>query len=751
MKRLRMSAAKDAMKISRVQAVVLAVALVVIGGGTRASAKTAASQVTVSPNPLIFQTTSTQTQNTILTNTGKTDVNLSTILISPTSAGFSQPGGLCIGTLHGGASCTLRVTFTLPADAAGPETASLAFTFSDNSQVTAALQGDPGVASQVALSSAGLVFNNLSTSTPSAAQTITLTNTAARNSKITFTLTSIAFPSAAGFNQSGGTCAIGTSYGPGSSCTVGITFTDPTTLFGPLAAQPAIGPEKGTVKFLFSDGSFKGGTLRGNPGPMSGALLTIQSGGGVNLAVYDSQIHTGTVRPVPLGGNCVSSDTQFPTDAYVLQGGSWTGCDAGEAFEGTLADGHFSFTSQGFDIITHYQCAPVVNGACNAPPKCNTFGNICSSDSGFLTVTNNGTSSSGRITLSGGSSECGTRTDTKSSLAVGESVVLALAPDSSFCGGFEAQQTQPITVGQTTTFPFGNDDYQITPFNSNPGDQVTFLLVPQNSALFDPGPNYAGVSCIPYAGLSAPGNPVCAELQIGCIPGAATAGNPTGDCETYIYQSQADYKILTDQQIGGPGFLGVHHANCPPPTSSPFNLDTLFFAGGDCCTLVKTGSKDGSCHVATFKASAGSTAGVSLFVGFQSPVVDLPALNTVNAGRSVPLKWLQFDALNNPVTNLSLCTSLNPDDDSCAAPSGLPAPWVFVQAFQVTCPNGGTTTPLHPIPEGNSSLQNQSATTPGQYQFNWDTSATSPGQCAEVVFIYDSGLYFETPAEFQFK
>jgi hypothetical protein len=370
-------------------------------------------------------------------------------------------------------------------------------------------------------------------------------------------------------------------------------------------------------------------------------------------------------------------------------------------------------------------------------------------------VTNNGADFNGTIKLAGVSSECGILTDTAPpDLLTNHSVTLALAPDSSFCGGFEAQQTQSIAVGHTTTFLFGADDYQITPFNSNSGDQITFLLVPfpQNPALFNPGPNFPGVSCVPYEDLSASGNPVCAELQIGCVPGAGTTNSPnnlTGDCETYIYQSQADYKVLNDVQIAGPGFLGVHHENCPPPSAKPFNLDTLFFAGGDCCTLVKTGSKDGSCHVATFKGTSANN-GVSLFVGFQSPVVDLPALNTVNAGRSIPLKWLQFDALNNPVTNLRLCTSLNPDD-SCAAPSGLQAPWVFVQAFQVTCPNGGTTTPLHPIPEGNSSLQNQSATTPGQYQFNWDTSATSPGQCAEVLFIYDSGLYFETPAEFQFK
>src|SRR5437667_9927491 len=76
--------------------------------------------------------------------------------------------------------------------------------------------------------------------------------------------------------------------------------------------------------------------------PTSGALLTINGtvGGSVavNRNIYDSQIHTPTVRTVPLapdagGGNCNSVDVGVPTDAYVLQGGSWTGCDPGDTFE----------------------------------------------------------------------------------------------------------------------------------------------------------------------------------------------------------------------------------------------------------------------------------------------------------------------------------------------------------------------------------------------------------------------------------
>src|SRR5207248_8027901 len=65
--------------------------------------------------------------------------------------------------------------------------------------------------------------------------------------------------------------------------------------------------------------------------PKSGALLTIEGTAGstaVHVKIYDSQIRSGLVQVVPVGGGCALAD-QVPTDAYVLQGGSPTGCDPG--------------------------------------------------------------------------------------------------------------------------------------------------------------------------------------------------------------------------------------------------------------------------------------------------------------------------------------------------------------------------------------------------------------------------------------
>src|SRR5207244_5713636 len=92
---------------------------------------------------------------------------------------------------------------------------------------------------------------------------------------------------------------------------------------------------------------------------------------GIDLKLYDSQIHSGTVQTVPIGGGtpaCISAD-QIPTDAYVLQGGAPTGCDPGDDFEITdsntgthQASGLKSQTKfSGFQVETHYLSEPIVN------------------------------------------------------------------------------------------------------------------------------------------------------------------------------------------------------------------------------------------------------------------------------------------------------------------------------------------------------------------------------------------------------
>jgi hypothetical protein len=197
----------------------------------------------------------------------------------------------------------------------------------------------------------------------------------------------------------------------------------------------------------------------------SGALLEINgsvSEQTIDLFVTDRTIHSllsGSTKPTsPCDG--------LPSDSYVLQGGSPTGCDNGSPFETTQKPGHFTFSSSSglykFDVSTVYRSG------------CNTAGNICGTNegpTGLLTVTNTGTSAFfGTITLSGTSPICGSVSDsfTGTLFAPGgdsngsSSVTLALRSggdtnnsDSSECGGFQSETTSgdivPVAPGRTTT------------------------------------------------------------------------------------------------------------------------------------------------------------------------------------------------------------------------------------------------------------------------------------------------------------
>ncbi len=538
--------------------------------------------------------------------------------------------------------------------------------------------------------------------------------------------------------------------------------------------------------------------------PTSGALLEIDgtvtigsTNAPVHLKVYDSQIHTGVVAVPALNGspntnsNCFAGD-EIPTDAYLLQAGAATGCDQGDGAEVNLTNlGHFTFKSPAgspvayeFDISTQYVCGPLTeNGsACNGPNFSNTNGNINAFDTGFLTVLNNGTSTfSGTIKLSGQPGNptfCGSSVlaDTvTSALGLGASVVLALSNDSSACGGFNmpissANLTQPLAAGQTSIFPFGKDDYQITPLNSLAGDTLDVLPVPvpagplglntwgvgnfgsetpvSSPLRFSAGSNFAPTTyaCIPYADFSAPNNPVCVELHL--TPGG------TEDGGGYLYTATNDFNIDANSLpggVGGPSFLGHHAVSCP---DSGFDINIFFSYTAPSTTfgdpIKGSGSGTGSCWVAAFDPNAaaiptGQT--FSSFVGFQTPVANSPDLNIVKAGSGVPLIWQQFISPGVPLTTLSLCPGpLVPNSGTCPSAPALSPPWVFVATIRTTCNIDSTPTTDPTVVAGASGLQNFGN---GTYQYNWKTVKGLTG-CVDIVLIYDSGLTL-FPANFKYK
>jgi len=93
--------------------------------------------------------------------------------------------------------------------------------------------------------------------------------------------------------------------------------------------------------FVFASGT-EGSNVGGFNAP-DGAIFTMTGtvGGSefVILSVNDGDIHSGVPRTSPCDG--------VLTDAFVLQGGSPTGCDNGDSFETTQANGHFEFFEAG--------------------------------------------------------------------------------------------------------------------------------------------------------------------------------------------------------------------------------------------------------------------------------------------------------------------------------------------------------------------------------------------------------------------
>ena len=333
--------------------------------------------------------------------------------------------------------------------------------------------------------------------------------------------------------------------------------------------------------------------------PTSGALLTIVSsatlcqpptGGDTCVYLYDSEVHTSVVDTVPAGGtsSCnASSDATVPTDAYVAQGKSSTGCDGGDPFEvtdvtdtsGGLAPtlrpfGHADVSNtgspvapgSGFHIETHYICAGTCSGGVTgAATFCNTSKTVCigsaqsqSPDNGFVTVTNNtGAAFNGTITLQGTSPLCGSVSDSVSTLAKGASVTLALGNpgttaspgtlDASSCGGFTADQISPppgLTTGTTVTFLYGSNTLKITPTGPscttapatgcvNTGDRLTFHPTPVPTEQFGPNncpanvlPGLVDLSCI-GAGDSPANVPLaCASVADFAAPTGANRKNP---------------------------------------------------------------------------------------------------------------------------------------------------------------------------------------------------------------------------------
>ena len=112
------------------------------------------------------------------------------------------------------------------------------------------------------------------------------------------------------------------------------------------------------------------------------------------------------------------------------------------------------------------------------------------------------------------------------------------------------------------------------------------------------------------------------------------------------------------------------------------------------------------------------------FDGFFAPVVNVPALNVVQAGSTVPLKF-----------------SLGGDHGLAIFAQGYPA------SVSHPC-SGGPAGPLEPtVLPGGATLTYDPWL--GRYHYNWKTSRAWAGQCRTLVMRFVDGT--QVTAEFRFK
>jgi hypothetical protein len=159
-------------------------------------------------------------QRLTVTNTGTTNVTISTVTVGGTNASdFAKSTDTCTGaTVTPTDACTVSVTFT--PSAAGSRSASLNFTVNaSNSPQTVNLSGT-GLGGTASLSASSLTFASQLVGTTSSAQQVTLQNTG--NQALSITSISLTGADSGDFSLSQN---CGSSLAANASCQISVTFT----------------------------------------------------------------------------------------------------------------------------------------------------------------------------------------------------------------------------------------------------------------------------------------------------------------------------------------------------------------------------------------------------------------------------------------------------------------------------------------------------------------------------------------------
>ncbi|HMD97173.1 MAG TPA: choice-of-anchor D domain-containing protein [Terriglobia bacterium] len=283
---------------------------------------------TFSPPSLAFPPqsliTSGAAQSVTVTDTGTTNLTISTVTIGGSNAGdFATSADTCTGaTLTPNATCTVSVTFT--PTATGSRSAALNFTDNaSNSPQTVALSGT-GTAPVVSLSASGLSFGSQLTNTTGTAQSETVTDTGTAN--LIISTVTLGGTNAGDFAKSADTCT-GATVAPNGTCTVSVTFA-PTATGSRSAALNFTDNASNSPQTVALSGT---GTAPLVSFSASGLSFGTQLASPTNAAQSETVTNTGTanliISTVTLGGTntgdfAKSADTC--TGATILPNGACT-------------------------------------------------------------------------------------------------------------------------------------------------------------------------------------------------------------------------------------------------------------------------------------------------------------------------------------------------------------------------------------------------------------------------------------------
>jgi hypothetical protein len=329
---------------------------------------------------------STATQNLIVTNTGTTSVNISTIAVS--GAAFTVMGGAASTSLGVGQSQTVEMQFA--PTAAGAASGTLKFTSdASNSPLAISLSGTGKQQPALTISPSTLNFSNVSVG-QSSSQSVTLTNSG--NAELTVNLATV---SGTGFGMTG--LALPKKIAANGNISFSVTFAPVSTA----AANGSIvftdnAPDSPQTLSLAGNAVTSGSTLGANPGSFNFNSVAVNSSSQQTFTLTNSGNAAVTINQVSTTGAGFSS-TGLSVGQHIAAGATATFTSKFSPTTAGSASGSVSITSTATNptltIPLSGTGAQGAQGALSANPASIAFGAVQDGASASMpvTLTNTGT------------------------------------------------------------------------------------------------------------------------------------------------------------------------------------------------------------------------------------------------------------------------------------------------------------------------------------------------------------------------